>query len=273
MLVHYLKFFFRDIVRNRLYAFINLTGLVIGLALTFLLLLYVFHELTYDKTNKNYARVYRVISHEVTLNRQLSQTPYPLSSKLKQQFPDIEEAAVVQGYIHPNVKIGEEQVQVNDFFCADNAILRILTFPIVEGNSLSPLENPESIILGKEWSKRIFGNESPIGKTIELSVGNDKYTLTVTALMDALPNNRTFIPGMIANINIALENLHKTINTSDTITRDAAYFRTSYDDWWFDSYLLLKEGANYKDLEKRLLLVAPSISPRSTTSMKFFFNR
>jgi len=159
------------------------------------------------------------------------------------------------------VKIGEEQVQVNDFFCADNAILRILTFPIIEGNSLNPLENPESIILGKEWSKRIFGNESPIGKVIDLSVGDDKYTLTVTALMDALPNNRTFIPGMIANINIALENLHKTINTSDTITRDAAYFRTSYDDWWFDSYLLLKEGANYKDLEKKIAASSAEYQP------------
>jgi len=90
MLAHYLKFFIRDLVRNKLYAFINITGLVIGLALTFLLLLYVVHELNYDKSNKNYDRIYRITSHETSLNRMESNTPFPLALKLKSQFPEID---------------------------------------------------------------------------------------------------------------------------------------------------------------------------------------
>lgn len=261
MLMHYLKFFLRDIFRNRLYAFINLTGLTIGLALTFLLLLYIVHEVNYDKTNKNFDRIYRVTSHETSLDRMITNTPYPLASKLKLQFPEIEESTTVIRIYEPQVKIGEEFVEIGDIYCADNSLLKIFSFPIVESNGSTPLDNPESVIIDRKWSEKLFGKENPIGKTLTVKKGSDVYQLTVTALMDELPPNRTFRPSIIANSNFGLANISKSISYNDTIKRGADHYRASFDEWWFTTYLLLKKEVDYKNLEKKILAAKDDYQP------------
>jgi len=261
MLAHYLKFFIRDLVRNKLYAFINITGLVIGLALTFLLLLYVVHELNYDKSNKNYDRIYRITSHETSLNRMESNTPFPLALKLKSQFPEIDETVSVIRIYNPSVKIGEEFVEVSDLFCADNSLFKIFTFPIIESNGTNLLGNPGSVVLSKEWSVKIFGNVDPIGKPITLKIGKDIFQLVVTAVFDKLPPNRTFKPFMIADSNFGLKNVSKTIQYNDTIKRGEEHYRTSFDEWWFTSYLLLKKGSSCKDLENKINAAKADFQP------------
>jgi putative ABC transport system permease protein len=263
MLTHYLKVFFRDLARNKVNSIINLTGLVIGLTLTFLLLLYTVFEVNYDKHNKNYSRIFRVVSYENLLNRNESNTPYPLAPKLKALFPEVEDYARVQRAINPQIKMGEEQVRVLDFFCADNSIFSIFTIPIENGNSIDPITNPNTVAMCRSWAKKVFGDADPIGKNIDLFIGNDSFTLTVTAVYSDLPKNSSFLPGMIANSNLGLSTLSKFINYSDTLKRDAKHYQSSFDEWWFTTFLLLKDAKQSVDLTEKIASIKSDIQKQN----------
>lgn len=262
MFLHYLKFFIRDIIRNKLYAFINLAGLIIGLALTFLLLLYVVHEVYFDKSNNKYERIYRVTCHESNLDWFKSNTPYPLGAKLKKQFPEIEESATIISQIDPEIKIGEEFVLVQNFYFVDKDLLNIISLPLVSSSGNNPLESPESVIINKQWADKIFGKTNPIGRNIEIRIGKKEYNLKVTAIMDDLPLNLSLRPNILANIEIGLANFERVVNYSDTLKRDANYYKTSYDEWWFTTFILLNKGADFKTLENKIDKIKLEFQPK-----------
>ncbi|MCX6320815.1 MAG: ABC transporter permease, partial [Bacteroidia bacterium] len=92
MLKNYLKSAIRFIRHNKVFAGINLMGLSIALAASFIMLLFVINELSYDRYHKNRKRVYRVLNYYVDFKKTFSGTPYVLATALKDEFPQIEKA-------------------------------------------------------------------------------------------------------------------------------------------------------------------------------------
>ena len=96
MIKNYLKIAWRNLMKNKIYSFINIFGLTIGLTSFLLIALYVFDELTFDRFHKNADSIYRVIEFKTTPEGKETKTasvPYQLSEKAKSEFPEIKNAA------------------------------------------------------------------------------------------------------------------------------------------------------------------------------------
>jgi len=197
MFKSYLKIAFRNLGRNKSYTLINITGLAIGIAVSFLILLYVVHEFTYDRHLKNHENIYRVAAKvEVQGNQfEIAQAMGPLAPALKQQFPEVETAG--RTYIEfPFLAFEDKVFYEENVYYADQEILDIFSPFWIKGDRENALRAPFSIILTAEIANKYFGDSDPIGKVIKWN-GRDDYT--ITGIVKKLPENTHFQFNLLAS--------------------------------------------------------------------------
>lgn len=179
MFKHYFLSTWQNIVRQKLFAVINILGLAIGLTVFILIFLYVDREYSWDKQWDNADRI-----HWLTLDFHFNEStsfkgpaaPYPMMALVREQFPEaIEFAATVfnQGnFFH----VGENRYR-GSVLLTDREILDIFQFEVVSGSMTEALAVPGRIALTEEMAERYFGSENPVGKTISLEI-EEQDTLT-----------------------------------------------------------------------------------------------
>jgi putative ABC transport system permease protein len=168
MIKNYLKIAFRNLVKNKAYAFINIAGLAIGLTGFIVILLYLNYELSYDTWNPSLKKVYKV--SERTDEDILPQTRAPLADFIRENYPDIEAATAIQpsGNFEYLMAVGDKKIYQSGGVTADSSFFKVFPFKIVLGNSATALDKPNAIVISEEVSKKLFGDVNPIGKTIKL---------------------------------------------------------------------------------------------------------
>ncbi len=167
MFKNYLKMILRIWRRDKISTSVNIFGLAIGLAVSFLILMYVFHERSYDRFHQHADRLYRVISQNTETGNYLATTPQNLSYKLISEFPEIEKA----GWVYKKeylVKKGDSYIRENNILFVDSEFLEMFTFPLREGDLKTALQDPSSILLTENMSQKYFSNINPIGMYITL---------------------------------------------------------------------------------------------------------
>jgi putative ABC transport system permease protein len=187
MIGNYILTAFRNILRQKGFSLINILGLTIGLSVSFLILFYVFDELSYDKFHKDSERIYRIVVKgtlgEMKLNAAV--TPKALCSKLIKDVPEVELSTVFEiessSYL---LKIGENKLYDRDFLYADTSFLKIFNFPLISGDPVSSLSSPYSIIISESFAKKNFGSKNPLGELIRI---NELRDYTVTGVFKDLP--------------------------------------------------------------------------------------
>ena len=166
MIKNYLKVAYRNFIRHKLFSFINVLGLAIGLAVCMVISLWVQRELSYDRYNENAGRIFRV---ERELFRDNLYSRWPVSSgKYKQalldDYPEIESATRLWAREF-SVKDRNNVIHRQQMFAVDNSIFEVFGFGLEEGNEESALTDPRSIVLTREKAARYFGNQDPIGQS------------------------------------------------------------------------------------------------------------
>lgn len=189
MLKNYFKIAFRNILLNKVYSFINIAGLAVGIAVSILIFLFVKNELSFDKFNVNGDRIYRVITKKERNGETIAQSaqPLPLGPELVSEFPEIESAVRFfsgEAIISYNGNHYKEDVKFTD-----PEVLSVFSFPLLEGNSSSALAQPNSVVLTEKVAREIFGNEDPISKLIEVNLGERTETYVVTGKAKDIPDN------------------------------------------------------------------------------------
>jgi len=185
MLRNYLLTALRSLKKNPLFSIINIAGLSIGMSATIIILLWVADEMRYDRFYKNIDEIYRVYEHRVykdSDDRFMYNTPGPLAPVLDNRYSGVRRAARLTP-VNDRVVITLDGVDSydNKGFFGDQKALDIFEFDFIYGNPSSALDDPASIILTKEKSEILFGDQNPIGKTLELNAGN---LFTVTGIID-----------------------------------------------------------------------------------------
>jgi putative ABC transport system permease protein len=194
MFKNYLKIAFRNISQHKGYSFINIFGLAVGLAALVLILLYVQYEFSFDRYHEKADQIYRIAIKwgeffgEDTTESVL--TPMPLAPTLKAEFPEVLSAVRVQSYGETAVSYGEKNFLEKRFFFADPDILKIFSFPLLQGDPETALKDPNSIVLSGRMAKKYFGSENPLGKVL---VCNGQDPLKVTGVMKDIPANSHFV--------------------------------------------------------------------------------
>ncbi len=204
MLRNYLKIAFRNILKNKSHAFINILGLTIGIAACLLLFLWVQDELSYDRFHKNADRIYRVAfqnENEGEVSR-ATNTSAALAPTLVREFPWIEKAvrfAKREYLIKCNNKTFREEV-----FLSDPEFLQVFSLPFILGNSNFALKEQYSIIISETIWEKYFGRENPLGKVISIN-GNKDYT--ITGVFKNLPQNSHFKFNFMCDLQISPKNM------------------------------------------------------------------
>ncbi len=165
MLKNYLKIALRNFQRHKGYSFINIAGFAIGMACCLIILIYVRHELSYDKYHRDVERIYRIVIdiRQQTANRVFALISPTVAPALKADHPQVEYAARSITTSSRLVK-KEERLYYEDLFMyADQELFDIFTIPFIQGNPQEALTRPQTLVISERMSQKYFGNSYPIG--------------------------------------------------------------------------------------------------------------
>lgn len=242
MLKTVLKISIRNILKHKIYSSINVFGLALGFTAFILIGLFVRYDLSWDKSNINYDRIYRVQRHYSKTRNAMDGNDISPHSRaitaqlLEKQFPEFEKVSVIRengGKFLASV--ADHQVYDEKGICADSCFFDIFTYLFQEGTPKGALIEPFTIILSQAIAGKLFPNESAMGKTVTLE---KKFDLKVTGVYADLPENSSLRPTYI----ISFSSLAQTEN----LTRSNL--------WSGDcmTYTLLKPGVDSKYLESKI---------------------
>jgi len=189
MIQNFIKIAWRNLLRHKSFSLINIAGLAIGMASAALILFWIQNEVSYDQFHTNKSRLYLAYNRAVFDGKLWCwpTTPKVMAKTLKQEYPGVEDVARTTS-ANFLFTVGDKHLNVPGYF-TDPGFLTMFSFPLLKGNSKTALNTISSIVITEQLSKKLFGNENAIGKTVRIdSVDN----FTVTAVMKALPNNTRF---------------------------------------------------------------------------------
>jgi len=183
MLKNYLKIAFANLRESRVYSIISIASLSIGLAVCILLLLYVSHELSYDRYHEKSDNIYR-LCQEVH--------PYqaPGTAKyLADNLPEIKSFARILPRDNILVKVDNEMFKEDMVAWVDAELFEIFSFEFILGSAANSLQQPGTAVLTEETARKYFGDENPIGKMFKVS---SEYDYTVVGVIKDIPQNSHF---------------------------------------------------------------------------------
>jgi len=188
MFKNYLLSAVRNITKSPFYALLNIIGLSVGLATFIFIYMYVSDELSYDKYNEKYQRIYRLESNFTIGSKHdfFAIVPVPMGPALKIEYPEIEQFVRFNDIDNVLVKVGDKEFYENNFYFADSTVFDVFTYKSVMGELKGSLVEPNTIVLTRKIAKKYFGNDNPIGQTIETGSGRQ---YKVTAVIENLPGN------------------------------------------------------------------------------------
>ena len=186
----FLKIATRYLLKNKLYSFINIFGLAIGIASFILIMLYVNYENNYDKFegSENVQRIYMDYTQEGVFVPGDAQT-YNLSGPtLKEAFPEIEEFVRLAHITDVSFKYGSTIINEEKGALADPSYFDVFKYPLLKGDLNTILKEPYTIVLTESLAKKIFGDENPMEKSLSIFYGGKKV-FTVNGILKDLPKN------------------------------------------------------------------------------------
>jgi putative ABC transport system permease protein len=202
MLQNYLKIAFRNLVRNKVYSFINIVGLSFGMAVAMLIFLFVSHEVSYDKFHVNGDRIYQVSSLVKYGEQEVNFTA--MSAKLapivKKNNSEVIDFVRVKGGGDPiflNPKNPTQKFKEDNFDFVDNSFFSVFSFQLKEGNPKFVLKEPFSLVITEKIAKKYFGNDNPIGKILTC---NSKDNYTITGILKETPSNSSMSFDILSSI-------------------------------------------------------------------------
>lgn len=192
-----LKIGVRNLRRHKGYAFINIFGLTIGLAVSFIAALYIFDETSYDKFHKDNDRIYRVTKSYFNGHKIVHTVPFRsyLLDRMREDISAIESTTTISPLgdkmivVHADNKSTEKRVAL-----ADSHFFDFFSFKLLQGNPQSVLSDPNTVIIAKSKALEYFKGESPIGEAISIknAFQGEGLDVTITGVFEDMPENSHF---------------------------------------------------------------------------------
>ena len=158
----------RNVFRNKVFAFLNITGLAVGLTASLLILLWIQDELSFEKFNVNAENIYRVEEDQFYSGERyhVTVTPHPSGPVWKEKIPEIKEQTRINRLPRILFRQDEKVFFESSIVAADSGLFKVFTMPLVLGDPETALTSPHSIVLTEKLAAKYFGESNPIGKTL-----------------------------------------------------------------------------------------------------------
>ena len=237
MLKNYFKIALRNLFLHKAFSFINIFGLAVGMACTVLIMLWVQDELSYDKFFKNADNIYLVLRSDKS--EVMALTSKMLSPALKTELPEIKNSTSfmklpesISFYVQSGDKVFEESV-----ILANENFFELFSFHFREGNPITALSEPNSIVITEETAKKYFGDADAIGKILDISTIGGKTAMRVSGIIKNIP-----LQSHLQCSVILPASWFKTIGINFDI----------WDDQSFRTYIQLKGNYDLQDLSSKI---------------------
>jgi len=232
MFGNYFKSAFRNMKRHKMYSFINISGLAVGMAAFILIALYIYSELNIDRFNKNYDRIYRIAFDNYKQPAFASAVGYEIA----QNVPDVEK--IVRFYNRSDYLARyrpdsgtEKSTVIKKFTFADTTVFNVFSFRFIFGNPVGALDRPRTFVLTKSVSQVLFGEQNPIGKSVQI---NNDRDYTVTGVIEDPVNS------------------HLDFDVIASFGSLSEYRRNNYDSWNMPTYGMLHENHDKKAVAEKV---------------------
>jgi putative ABC transport system permease protein len=235
MFSNYFKTALRNIFRHKTYVVINILGLAVGFACSLLIFLFVIHELSYDKFNEKYDRIYRLylVGKFGESEFKGAWTAAPTAKAFTEEFPEVETAVRMQRWDESLIRIDDRKFIESKIALADSGFFNVFSMKLLEGDPRSALSEPNAVVLTQSQTQKYFADENAMGK--HLRIGNDTNLYTITGIMEDVP-----------------ENSHLEFN----ILISFLSHPRAQDDFWlsnsFATYILLRENTSVETVESKI---------------------
>ncbi|GIL23061.1 MAG: ABC transporter permease [Bacteroidota bacterium] len=247
MLQNYLKIALRNLARNKVYSFINIFGLALGVACCLLLTLYIQDEWSYDKHHAHLENIYRITTQfesDRGINKLGTSSP-PIAPTLMEELIEVESAARVlnpPGVAQNLIKYKDNIFYETNGFLADSTLFDVLTYELKEGNPKNALTEANTVVISETLATKLFGSESALDKNILISQGGPETNFTITGVFRE--NTRSHIK---ANFFASM----LSSGWAEYMRSDAAAKEWAGQNF-VPSYVRLSEGHNKKDVEQKM---------------------
>ena len=228
----------RNISKHKIFTFINVSGLAIGLASSILILLFIIREVSFDRFHDRKQQIYRLYIDGMMGEQSFrgAWTSMVMAPAFTEEIPEIENYVRFDVY-NQNLIWYEGTRNIEDHFLfADASLFDIFSIKLIRGDPYTSLSKPNSILITEEKARLYFGDQDPLG--LPLSVNSDSNFYYVSGVFESLPDNSHFFADFIASM--------ETLDWESNPT-------------WFQnsvfSYVLLKRGANPKKVEQKMASV------------------
>jgi putative ABC transport system permease protein len=239
MLKHYLLISWRNIVRNRFYSVILITGLAVGIASSLMLGMYAYDELTYDNFHEKKDRIFLVgvDSKEGNEEGRSGWTTPPTGPALKEFFPEVEKVSRLCFWFDDVVVTRGDQKHAEDHIVgADSTVFDVFTIPFLQGNPKTALREPNTVVITEKTAKKYFGTENPVGQTILFD--QFFHECKVTGVVKDYPANSHFTFDFLLSL-----------SSFKNIGFD---FTDSWTNHTFSTYVVLNGNTNRQRVESRM---------------------
>ena len=231
MLKNYLKVAFRSLNRNRVYAFINILGLALGLTITILVFLFIKDETSYEKHWDGYERVYRMGIKADMMGQKMDApvSPSPMAQTLRTEFTDVETATRLNP-VRQEIMVRHEQtkIYIQKAASADSTFFKIFDYKFLHGKASEALNEPNAMVITEETAKKLFGDENAMGKIVRY---DDRQDYVVKGVIEEPKGHAHFHFDMF----IARNDIRNVWMSNG-----------------FQTYVKLKEGADFKKFEAEM---------------------
>lgn len=207
MIWYNIKIAIRNFTSQKNISLLNLLGLSIGMSVALLIFYFVNFEMSYDNFHDESNLIYRIISVEKGTGGTdyRATTPLPMPEVVRVDIKDVELTTGLTHFLFENEPV---QIENQTFFnligyATDSSFLKMFNFPLISGNPNTFFDNPGSVVLAQSTSKKLFGNENPIGRV--LTIG--KFNFTVVGILKDLPENSVFKFNLLVS-HLVLNKMH-----------------------------------------------------------------
>ena len=241
MLKNYIKVTLRTLKKQKVYSFINVFGLAIGLAFCALIFLYVQDELSYDQFHENKDRIFRVeqryFNADETVRHDGVNGSIPLGPTLKQDIPGIE---AYTRHLRREHYVKSENEPIRELVhYADKDIFKMFSFRFIAGNPETALVNSNSVVLAKDMAVKYFGEVNVVGETLKIRKEEGFEDYLITGVVEEIPSNSTIRFKLLIPI------------------KDDIRYRPPFLDRWdmnlYQTYVMLEEQVDAAQLPPTLL--------------------
>lgn len=250
MFINYIKTAVRSLLRHRFFSALNIFGLAVAMAICMCMIMLVADQMSYDRYNTNADRIYRVTTTHVdekgkvmTENQVNSGCPMPVGPELLEKYTGVEKAvSLMRGFGNNWLEFENHNVNVplTGYF-ADARVLEFFQYELQYGDAATALKDPFTVVLTRQAANKLFKEENPLGKTIQVG---DKGAYTVTGVLKENGKKSHIVFEGLASMASA-----KSLEASGKLHRSTDSWTTYWQSW---TYLMVDEGKSESEIQQHL---------------------